>query len=89
MIYLSVRGIEPRIDRLKVDSFIQLSYTLFYYFYDFEQIRTVDVENHFGFTVQRFRPTELRNHFYKFYKKLVLISINIKPIEVIISYFFF
>ena len=63
MIYLSVRGIEPRIDRLKVDSFIQLSYTLFYYFYDFEQIRTVDVENHFGFTVQRFRPTELRNQF--------------------------
>ena len=26
---------------------------------------------------------------YKFYKKLVLISINIKPIKVIISYFFF
>lgn len=25
---ISVRGIEPRLDRLKVDSFIQLSYTL-------------------------------------------------------------
>ena len=59
------------------------------FFFDFEQIRTVDMDNHIGFTVQRFRPTELRNHFYKFYKKLVLISINIKPIEVIISYFFF
>ena len=30
---ISVRGIEPRLDRLKVDSFIQLSYTLtFNYF---------------------------------------------------------
>lgn len=62
---ISVRGIEPRLDRLKVDSFIQLSYTLTLIilnnYLDFEQIRTVDVENHFGFTVQRFRPTELRN----------------------------
>lgn len=28
---ISVRGIEPRLDRLKVDSFIQLSYTLNYF----------------------------------------------------------
>lgn len=59
--YLSVRGLEPRIHRLKVGCFIQLSYALL--LFDFEQIRTVDMENHFGFTVQRFRPTELRNHF--------------------------
>ena len=58
---LSVRGLEPRIHRLKVGCFIQLSYALL--LFDFEQIRTVDMENHFGFTVQRFRPTELRNLF--------------------------
>lgn len=60
-LYLSVRGLEPRIHRLKVGCFIQLSYALI--LFDFEQIRTVDMENHFGFTVQRFRPTELRNLF--------------------------
>ena len=84
--YLSVRGLEPRIHRLKVGCFIQLSYALL--LFDFEQIRTVDMENHFGFTVQRFRPTELRNHFINLTKNQYLLAIYIKPIKVIISYFF-